>query len=89
MPYLTEMAVDALKAFSSLVMADTRPPVGFFAYPGQPSLLADPSTSVLVLASPDEDALGRLGGSGRTRGRAGVGLRLAALERVALPTGGR
>src|SRR3954464_8821852 len=59
-PYLTEMAVDALRDFSSLVLVDTRRPVGFFAYPGQPSLLADPATSVLALASPGEDALGAL-----------------------------
>ena len=43
-PYLTEMAVDALAGLSYLVLAGTQQPVGFFAYPGQPSLLADPAT---------------------------------------------
>ena len=42
------MAVDALRGFSPLVLVDTRRPVGFFAYPGQPSLLADPGTSILA-----------------------------------------
>jgi acetolactate synthase-1/2/3 large subunit len=57
LPYLTELAVDALKDFEHLVVAGTRPPVGFFAYPGQPSLLWNPETTVTVLATPDEDGL--------------------------------
>ena len=60
LPYLTEMAVDALKDFEHLVVVGTRPPVGFFAYPGKPSLLWNPETTVTVLATPDEDALGAL-----------------------------
>jgi len=86
-PYLTEPAVDALKAFSSLVLVDTQRPVGFFAYPGQPSLLADPSTSVLALAAPGEDALGALEDLASAVG-APAAVSVPALERVALPTGG-
>ena len=42
-------------------MVGTRPPVGFFAYPGKPSLLWHAgTTTVTVLATPDEDALGAL-----------------------------
>ncbi len=59
-PYLTEMAVDALAGLSHLVIAGTQTPVGFFAYPGRPSVLADPQTAVTVLASPEEDALAAL-----------------------------
>ena len=77
-PYLTEMAVDALKGFSTLVLADSRRPVGFFAYPGQPSLLADPSTKLVALASPGEDALAALSDARRGGRRAGVGLRACA-----------
>ncbi len=87
-PYLTEMAVDALKGFSSLVLVDTRRPVGFFAYPGQPSVLADPSTSVLALASPGEDALAALWRSWPRRSARRPSVSVAALERVALPSGG-
>jgi acetolactate synthase-1/2/3 large subunit len=86
-PYLTELAVDALKGFSSLVLVDTRRPVGFFAYPGQPSLLADPSTAVLALASPGEDALGALEELASAVG-APSSVSVDAAERVALPTGG-
>ncbi|MBE2314877.1 acetolactate synthase large subunit [Solirubrobacter sp. CPCC 204708] len=57
LPYLTEMAVDALAEFEQLVVVGTRPPVGFFAYPGKPSLLWNPETSVTVLATAEEDAL--------------------------------
>ena len=86
-PYLTEMAVDALSGVSSLVLVDTRRPVGFFAYPGQPSLLADPSTDLVALASPGEDALGALEALAAEVGAASS-VAVPALERVALPTGG-
>ena len=86
-PYLTEMAVDALKGYSTLVLADTRRPVGFFAYPGQPSLLADPSTELVTLASPGEDALAALSALADAVG-APPSVSVPALERVALPTDG-
>lgn len=57
LPYLTELAVDALSGFEQLVVVGTRPPIGFFAYPGKPSLLWSPDTAVTVLATPEEDAL--------------------------------
>jgi acetolactate synthase-1/2/3 large subunit len=86
-PYLTELAVDALKGLSSLVLVDTRRPVGFFAYPGQPSLLADPSTELTVLAAPGEDAFGALEALAAAVG-APASVSVSSLERVALPTGG-
>jgi acetolactate synthase-1/2/3 large subunit len=55
LPYLTEMAAEALKGLAHLVVAGTQAPVAFFAYPGKPSLLADPATQVHTLASPTED----------------------------------
>ena len=60
LPYLTEMAIEMLKGLAHLVVAGTRAPVAFFAYPGLPSLLADPGTQVHALASPAEDAAGAL-----------------------------
>ncbi|RKQ87867.1 acetolactate synthase-1/2/3 large subunit [Solirubrobacter pauli] len=57
LPYLTELAVDALAGFEQLIVVGTRPPVGFFAYPGKPSLLSSPATDVTVLATAEEDAL--------------------------------
>jgi acetolactate synthase-1/2/3 large subunit len=86
-PYLTEMAVDALKGFSSLVLVDTRRPVGFFAYPGQPSVLDSPSTDVVALATPGEDALGALAELADAVG-APSSVAVSPLERVALPSDG-
>ncbi|WP_028067816.1 acetolactate synthase large subunit [Solirubrobacter soli] len=86
-PYLTEMAVDALSGFSALVLVDTRPPVGFFAYPGQPSLLADPSTEILTLAAPGEDALGALAALA-SEVSAPAYVPGAPVERVVLPSDG-
>jgi acetolactate synthase-1/2/3 large subunit len=60
LPYLTEPAVDALAGLKHLVLVGTQPPVGFFAYPGRPSLLADPGSAIAALATPQEDALAAL-----------------------------
>jgi len=60
LPYLTEMATEALAGLEQLVVCGTQAPVAFFAYPGRPSRLADPATAVEVLAGPREDATAAL-----------------------------
>jgi acetolactate synthase-1/2/3 large subunit len=55
LPYLAEMAVDALKDVDLLVLVGAAPPVSFFAYPNVPSALAPPSCDQFVLAAVDED----------------------------------
>src|SRR5687767_8406885 len=60
LPYLTEMATEALAGLSHLVVCGTQPPVAFFAYPGRPSRFADPATAIEVLAGPPEDVAGAL-----------------------------
>jgi acetolactate synthase-1/2/3 large subunit len=60
LPYLTELAVEALAGLAHLILVGTQPPVGFFAYPGRPSVLSDPQTDVQALCVPDEDALAAL-----------------------------
>jgi acetolactate synthase-1/2/3 large subunit len=87
-PYLTEMAVDALSDLSHLVIAGSQAPVGFFAYPGRPSLLADPRTTVTVLANPEEDALAALEALADAVGAPASAPAEPELERVGLPTGG-
>ena len=42
LPYPIDLAVAKLKDARRLVLAGARAPVGFFAYPGKPSLLAPP-----------------------------------------------
>lgn len=86
LPYLTELAVDALAGFEQLVVVGTRPPVGFFAYPGKPSLLWSPDTDVTVLATAEEDALTALEAVADL-----IGAEPEAVEPLArpeLPTGG-
>jgi acetolactate synthase-1/2/3 large subunit len=60
LPYLTELAVDAFAGLAHLILVGTQPPAGFFAYPGRPSLLADPATALHGLATPEEDAVAAL-----------------------------
>jgi acetolactate synthase I/II/III large subunit len=54
LPYFPEQVSVALGDLSGLVLAGARQPVAFFAYPGQPSLLAHESTTLYMLADPDE-----------------------------------
>ena len=60
LPYLTDMAIQALAELGHLVTAGTHAPVGFFAYPDLPSRLAADDTRVSVLAGPREDAAAAL-----------------------------
>jgi len=36
-PYPADQAIEALKPYGAIVLVNSRPPVGFFAYPGKPS----------------------------------------------------
>jgi len=75
-PYVVDRAVDILKGTRHLILAAAKPPVGFFAYPGKPSLMYPPEAKVLTLASEEEDVAGALEaladelGVGSTRSRA-------------------
>ncbi len=60
LPYFTEQAVDSLAGLTDLVLVHTKAPVGFFAYPDKPSLIADPTTRISTLAELEEDAPGAL-----------------------------
>jgi acetolactate synthase-1/2/3 large subunit len=86
LPYLNQMAVEALSGLDALVLAGTRPPVAFFAYPGLPSVLAAPETAVHGLAGPEEDAVAALEALADALG-APAPAPAAPPERPALPTG--
>jgi acetolactate synthase-1/2/3 large subunit len=60
LPYLVDEAVAALASVRHLILVGAREPVGFFAYPGKPSLIRPESAVVHVLARPEEDAAGAL-----------------------------
>src|SRR5262249_1663209 len=49
LPYFAEMAVEALAGIDLLVVAGTKHPVAFFAYPGRPSELTPPGAARATL----------------------------------------
>jgi acetolactate synthase-1/2/3 large subunit len=56
-PYPVEQAQKVLEGVRHIVLAGSRIPVAFFAYPDKPSLLAPADTQFTTLAKPDEDSL--------------------------------
>lgn len=56
-PYPAPVAMDVLKDVEHIICVGSRNPVGFFAYPGVPSLHAPENVTVTVLCQPGEDAL--------------------------------
>ncbi len=53
--YLGEQAMEELKDCDVLLVAGSRPPVSFFAYPGKPSELAPKDARVVHLGGPADD----------------------------------
>lgn len=59
-PYVTDLAIGTLAQFEHIVLVAAKPPVGFFAYPGKPSIQYPPEAGLHVLARPDQDAVAAL-----------------------------
>ena len=59
-PYPVDMALATLKDFSVAVLAGTKVPVGFFAYPGKPGVLLAEGCDTHVLARIEQDVVGGL-----------------------------
>lgn len=59
-PYVVERAVAALGGIQHLILVDCDQPVGFFAYPGKPSLMQPEGTAVHVLARRNENSVAAL-----------------------------
>lgn len=60
LPYPIDQAIDALKGFRHIILVGATQPVGFFAYPGKPSLLAPEGSHTITLATPAEDQIDAL-----------------------------
>jgi acetolactate synthase-1/2/3 large subunit len=60
MLYFGEMALADLAGTDLLVLAGTRTPVAFFAYPGMPSVLVPEGCRTAILAEVEEDAVAAL-----------------------------
>lgn len=67
-PYPVDDAVRLLTPFDLLVLVNCPPPVGFFLYPGRPSLLHRPDAEVLHLTREDQDAAAGLAALARRLG---------------------
>jgi acetolactate synthase-1/2/3 large subunit len=59
-PYPVDSALALLRDFRHIVLVGARPPVGFFAYPGKPSLLAPADCAFSTLAGVEEDIVAAL-----------------------------
>ena len=55
-PYGMEAAIKALARFEHIILVGAKAPVGFFAYPGLPSVQYAPSTQLHTLARPEKSA---------------------------------
>ena len=85
LPYFAEQAAETIADATDLVLVHTKAPVGFFAYPGLPSVLTAPETRVSTLAELEEDALGALQALGD---RLGVSKPAAGAHRAMEPLPG-
>jgi acetolactate synthase I/II/III large subunit len=55
-PYFTDLAISTLARFDHIILVHAKPPVGFFAYPGKPSVHYPPHAQLHVLSRADQDA---------------------------------
>jgi acetolactate synthase-1/2/3 large subunit len=87
-PYVVDSALALLEDLRDIVLVGAKPPVGFFAYPGKPSLLAPPDCRFTPLAAVDEDIVGALGALADEFGASAVAPALIAnLAPPSLPQG--
>lgn len=56
LPYFAEMAVEALKDVDLLLLAGTKPPVAFFAYPNTAGAFTPKGARTITLGGPDTDS---------------------------------
>jgi acetolactate synthase-1/2/3 large subunit len=54
--YGSDAAIATLRRFEHIVLVNAKPPVGFFAYPGKPSVQYPPTAQLHVLSRDDQDA---------------------------------
>ena len=59
-PYVVEQAVAALAPTRQLILAGSRRPVTFFAYPGKPQSSVPEQAETHILARPEQDMVGAL-----------------------------
>jgi len=60
MPFVVDMALQVFAGLKHVILVGAKPPVGFFAYPGKPSLMVPKDCAVHMLAHPEQDAVAAL-----------------------------
>jgi acetolactate synthase-1/2/3 large subunit len=60
LPYVVDAALNVLARIKHVILVGAKPPVGFFAYPGKPSLMTPQDSEITVLARPEQDAVAAL-----------------------------
>ena len=87
LPYFPEAIIETLTGIRHLVIAGTKPPVGFFAYPNLPSYLVPPDCRVQQLASAGDDVVDALARVIDELGAGTVSPTLMPLKKPPLPAG--
>ncbi len=59
-PYPVDVAIAALSGYEQVVLVNCPPPVGFFGYPGKPSLLCHPQALLHTLSRAGQDGTNAL-----------------------------
>ena len=87
LPYLAEMAIDALKDIDALLTVGCAAPVSFFAYPGVPGEIAPEAAAHRQLGMPGDDLAPAVAALADAMDAHATDASLYELERVALPEG--
>ena len=85
--YAVDQSIRILRGTSHLVLVGAKEPVGFFAYPKKPSLLAPPYAKIHLLVDMHEDIEAALEALAEELGASSVSPDLAPLRRPPLPKG--
>ncbi|MGE0718762.1 MAG: acetolactate synthase large subunit [Alphaproteobacteria bacterium] len=56
-PYPVDQAIARLKDFRQVILIGAKAPIGFFAYPGKPSVMTPPGCHIFRLATIDQDLI--------------------------------
>jgi acetolactate synthase-1/2/3 large subunit len=56
-PYPVDLAIEALKPYGTIILANAKAPVGFFAYPGKPSRHHREDADILLLTRYEADPI--------------------------------
>jgi acetolactate synthase-1/2/3 large subunit len=87
-PYAVDQAVEFLADVDQLILVGAKAPVGFFAYPGKPSVMTPPDCTIFELASPDQDGTHALEWLADALDAGTVAADVASFVRPELPSGG-